>query len=265
MDCKRIADERRSPQIQAQARECIKFLECYENYNYDINSNGERFVLETMAQRQLSCIFDVGANVGDWALLAHQYFPSAKIHCFEISKPTYETLKEQTKRISNIIANDFGLSDREGEIKLKSYPDFSGLTSQIDYPHPCGSVITTGSVTCGDLYMQKHGITHVDFMKIDVEGAEDRVLQGIANAIQGRMIDVIQFEYGRVNILTKFLLYDFYALFRKHGYRVGKIYPNYVDFREYSFAHEDFLGPNYLAVREDLTDSLIRLGASSLQ
>jgi len=258
MDCKRIATERRSPQIQALASEYAKFLECYENaFDYDFNSNGERFVLETVAKRQLPCIFDVGANVGDWALLAHQTFPNATIHCFEIMKPIYETLKEQTKSAGNIIANNFGLSDRAGEVELKYYPEFGALTSQmVDYPNPCEYVLTTGPVICGDSYMQKHGITHVDFMKVDVEGAEDRVLHGFANAIENRMIDVIQFEYGRVNILTKFLLYDFYALFRKYGYRVGKIYPNYVDFREYSFAHEDFLGPNYLAVREDLVDAL---------
>jgi FkbM family methyltransferase len=256
MDRFRIANERRSPQIRAQANECIKFLECYENFNYDINSNGERFVLETLSRRQLSCIFDVGANIGTWALLANQCLPNAKIHCFEIAKPTQATLKEQTKSLSNIIVNDFGLSDRSGETTLKFYPQSVAISSIIDFPHPDSYVLTKAPVTCGDLYMQKHGIPHIDFMKLDVEGAEDRVLQGFANALRNRLIDVIQFEYGRVNILTHFLLYDFYTLFRKHGYRVGKIYPNYVDFREYSFAHEDFLGPNYLAVREELVNHL---------
>ena len=257
MDCQRIANERRSPEVRARAIECIQFLKCYENaFNHDFNTNGERFVLETLAKRRLSCIFDVGANVGDWALLAHQICPDAQIHCFEVMRLTSEELKKRTKSAGNIIVNEFGLSDSEGDVLLKFYPQYGALTSIIDYPHPGAYVLTPGSVTCGDSYMQKHGTTHVDFVKMDVEGVEDRVLQGFANALQGRMIDVIQFEYGQVNILTKFLLYDFYALFRKHGYRVGKIYPNYVDFREYSFTHEDFLGPNYLAVREDLVDLL---------
>lgn len=242
--------------MQAQASECIKFLECYENFNYDIHSNGERFVLETLARQPLTCIFDVGAHIGTWALLANQCLPNAKIHCFEIAKPTQVMLKEQTNGLSNIIVNDFGLSDREGEITLKFYPQVRDQSSIIDFPHPIDYVLMKAPVTCGDLYMQKHGITHIDFVKLDVEGAEDRVLQGFSNALQNRLIDVIQFEYGQVNILTKFLLYDFYALFRKHGYGVGKIYPNYVDFRKYSFAHEDFHGPNFLAVREELVDHL---------
>jgi FkbM family methyltransferase len=254
MDCQFIANNRRSPEVQALAKDAIKFLECYENFNYFPDLNGEYFILKAMASRNFSCIFDVGANVGKWALMAHQCFPHATIHCFEIAKPTSETLKEKTKGASNIIVNDFGLSNEDGEATLKYYPAFNSVSSQVDYPHECDSVILAGSVVRGESYMHERGITHIDFMKLDVEGAEDRVLSGLTKAVQARMIDIIQFEYGKLNILTKFLLYDFYKLFRTNGYRVGKIYPNYVEFREYSPAHETFLGPNYLAVREDRTD-----------
>jgi len=58
---------------------------------------------------------------------------------------------------------------------------------------------------------------------------------------------LVQFEYGRVNILTHFLLRDFYELFARFGYVVGKIYPDHVDFRSYDLGDEDFLGPNYFA------------------
>ena len=43
--------------------------------------------------------------------------------------------------------------------------------------------------------------------------------------------------------MTHFLLYDFYEFFETRGYVVGKIYPNYVDFRAYDLNDEDFLGP----------------------
>jgi hypothetical protein len=39
--------------------------------------------------------------------------------------------------------------------------------------------------------------------------------------------------------------------------RIGKVYPTYVEFREYDVGHEDFLGPNYLAVHASMT-SLLR-------
>ncbi len=89
----------------------------------------------------------------------------------------------------------------------------------------------------------------VDFLKLDVEGAEHLVLEGLENQLREQRVRFVQFEYGRVNILTHFLLRDFYQLFAKHGYVVGKIYPDHVDFREYDLNDEDFVGPNYLACR----------------
>jgi hypothetical protein len=68
-----------------------------------------------------------------------------------------------------------------------------------------------------------------------------------------RAIELAQFEYGRVSIVNGFLLKDFHAFFRERGYSVGKIFPNYVDFRDYNLADEDFIGPNYLACRKDNT------------
>jgi hypothetical protein len=80
------------------------------------------------------------------------------------------------------------------------------------------------------------------------------VLQGFAGMIDAGRIDVIQFEYGTGSIVTKFMLKDYYALLASNGYALGKIYPNYVEFRDYHFRHEDFTGPNILAVRSSRKD-----------
>jgi hypothetical protein len=74
------------------------------------------------------------------------------------------------------------------------------------------------------------------------------VLRGFEETMGRDAIDIIQFEYGRVNIVTHFLLRDFYEYLEPRGYVIGKIYPGYVDFRPYSVDFEDFRGPNYLAV-----------------
>lgn len=34
------------------------------------------------------------------------------------------------------------------------------------------------------------------------------------------------------------------------GYCVGKLYPDYVEFRDYHYRHEDFCGLNMIAVRK---------------
>ena len=94
---------------------------------------------------------------------------------------------------------------------------------------------------------------------MDVEGLEGAVLRGFTRTLDQRRIEVVQFEYGRASILTKILLRDLYEILSSRGYEVGKIYPDHVEFREYAFAHEDFLGPNYLAVRKERGDLRRRL------
>ena len=47
------------------------------------------------------------------------------------------------------------------------------------------------------------------------------------------------------------ILRDFHTLFAEHGYVVGKLFPDHVDFRAYDLKDEDFLGPNYLACAAD--------------
>ena len=88
---------------------------------------------------------------------------------------------------------------------------------------------------------------------------EDRVLKGFGELLERGAIRVIQFEYGRVNIESHFLLKDFYKLLSGFGYVLGKIYPTEVLFKDYEYTDEDFLGPNYLAVLRTETALIQRL------
>ena len=252
------AYNRKSPFFIALAKNCQTFLKAYENLNYHPESNGECFILQVLSklfsQETEVCIFDVGANIGEWTLMANQIFPTAKIHAFEIAHPTFKILKSKTQAFSNIVANDYGLSDKIEEVQLRYFPNASTLTTITEYPHNLDCVTIKGSVVNGDSYIQAHKIEHIHFVKIDVEGAEHLVLNGLLQAISNKQIDVIQFEYGQVNIITKALLIDFYQFFYGQGYKIGKIYPNYVEFTDYGFTQENFLGPNYLAIRQERHD-----------
>jgi FkbM family methyltransferase len=242
------------------ARKCARFTECYENAsNYNFDTNGERFVLEALSSRSAGCVFDVGANVGDWMTMAHGNLPNASIHCFEIVAETASTLRARSAGIPAITVNAFGLSNHAGEVRIKCFPGYSALASMIDVCHEFASTQGTGRVVRGDDYCRERGIERIDFVKIDVEAAEWMVLEGFANMIRDGGIDVIQFEYGTGSIVTKFMLKDYYDFFAPHGYALGKIYPNYVEFRDYSFRHEDFAGPNFLAVRRNRDDLIRRL------
>jgi hypothetical protein len=107
--------------------------------------------------------------------------------------------------------------------------------------------------------MRENNVDRIDFLKIDVEGAECKVLSGFSEAFAQRAIDIVQFEYGQINIVANYLLRDFYQFFEQYGFAIGKIYPNYVDFKSYSLADEDFRGPNYVACRRELSEYMALL------
>jgi hypothetical protein len=144
------------------------------------------------------------------------------------------------------------MSDHTGEAEVNYFAGGSGVATLVDdATYEFFGVETEkvqARVTSGDEFCAEHSIDQIDFLKIDVEGAEWDVLRGFESMLSRGAIRAVQFEYGYANVLTKHMLRDFHQLFEAADLLVGKIYPTYVDFRTYRLTDEDFLGPNYLAV-----------------
>lgn len=240
-----------SPVAQALARSAAFVIGAVRNHNYDAETNGEYWLLRRLSQFPLKTIWDAGANVGDWTRMAKQCFPAATIYAFEIHPDTFQELSRRTAGLTGVIPANLGLSDSEGSVELHCYGNQSTLSSLLAYPHDLPRRTIPCKVVTGDGYSTANGINQIDFLKMDVEGAEPQVLRGLAHTIERGGVDLIQFEYGRVNILSRFLLRDFYEYLALEGYLIGKLYPAYVDFREYRLTDEDFLGPNYIACRKE--------------
>lgn len=251
-----VAQNRRSLPVKSFALFCKNiYKEGYENWNYDFDKNGESRVMKALAQFELKTVLDVGANIGDWSTIALKLYPQAKIHAFEIVPQTFAILKNNIQaNNTRIVLNNFGLSDSKQTIDIKYAAESNGQSSMFSFLEQDQYEVVPCEVIAGDSYVEKHKIDHIDFLKIDTEGAEHLVLQGFEHTFAKQNVDVVQFEYGQVNILSKFLLYDFYSFFEKLGYKVGKIYPNYVDFKAYDFEDENFIGPNYVAIKASRGD-----------
>ena len=260
-----LARQRRNLLVRKLAGLCQRYLGWFSNLNYDLLTNGESFVLEKLGGFRPRVLFDVGANIGDWSLEAKRRCPAAEVHAFEIAAPTFESLVANTRHLKGMHCRMAGLSDVEGAIRIRYYGAFPALTTCTEYPHPLPFTELEARVITGDSYAAQNGIEHIDLLKIDVEGMEEKVLTGFQRMFAGRAIDLVQFEYGRVSIVNRFLLRDFHAFFLERGYVVGKIFPNYVDFRDYDLADEDFMGPNYLACLEDKMDYMQTFGGSAVR
>lgn len=231
------------------------YRKAYNNLNYDMSTNGEFSLLRKLAKFDFETIMDVGANKGDYTLACLNNFVDARIHSFEIAPATFLKL---TSNISSDRAklNNFGLSNKDGSFILNFNRDDDGSSSLVE-----GSNIHGGNwerieapVIRGDDYCQSEGIKSIDLLKIDVEGAEHMVLDGFSRNFEDGLVSTVQFEFGMVNIYSKYLLKDFYEFFGKYGFTLGPVMPQGVDFKEYNTRDEDFQGPpNFFAVHTSKT------------
>ncbi len=244
------------------------------NKQYNIQLNGEAALLRRLAYFNPQVVFDVGANIGDWSLTAGQYLPNAMIHAFEIAPPTASELRRRTWPLQNKIKlNEFGLGERAGEVKVYLSPESSTATSTLRAAIDASAVEhrirqineINAEITTGDAYLHREGIPRVDLLKIDVEGAEMSVLEGFAGSFEKRAVDLVQFEYGHLNLATRCFLADLHGFFTARGFVVGKIFPEGVAFKEYDLSDEDFVGPNYLACHRDRTDIIEALRCPPLR
>jgi FkbM family methyltransferase len=256
-----IAHHRRSRGVQA-LHQLASFVEsAYRNDGTSCDENGERNVLTKLRAANFHTAFDVGANYGEWLIASLAAWPQCQVHAFEPAPLTFQRLQgclANSGHRERAILNCVGLSDATGEQTMFYFPEYPDLTCDLPRygARPC--VPFQARTATADDYAESHSIATVDFLKIDVEGAEHRVLKGFSKHLAARRVHCLQFEYGAFSTQTKFLLGDYYALLSA-DYWIGKIYPTYVDFREYDWTMEDFRFANYCCVsklRSDLRDLL---------
>jgi FkbM family methyltransferase len=252
---------RRNRIVKALAKQSWKNWSAFENQDFRLTRNGETWLAARIGAwfgpSAPGAYIDVGANRGEWSDHLSAACRYAHVHAIEIAPATYEALKGSIGQRANVTLHNVGLSNSEGEVTL--YLNRSSETTGL-YHHPAEANVksATAKVMRGDAFLKAQDITHVHFMKIDVEGAEFDVLSGLEGALSEGMIDVIQFEYGIFNIASRKLLMDFYDCLSPH-YEIGKLFPRFVEFRAYHITQEDFAPANYIAVRRELAPLIAHL------
>ena len=112
-------------------------------------------------------IFDIGAWKGDTAyFFSKKCSDDAKIYAFEPDNYAYEILEKVKNKykLNNVITKNILFSNTEKEI------DFISMIS--DVPAVKKNAITI------DQFVEENNIEKIDFIKMDVEGAEKTILEG---------------------------------------------------------------------------------------
>ncbi len=226
------------------------FIVSSENKNPDFNTNGENWLWSRLSTLKMDCIFDVGANIGDWSIGALNKLSPKRIYAFEPIPDTFELL---TKNIGNleVFPQKIALSDFTGELELNFSLEKSYLSSSFSNAENSSFKKTICEVQKGDNFCDIFKVDKIDFLKIDTEGNDYKVLKGFEEKIKNRKIRLIQFEYGPFSIVSKDLLKNFYDFLNQYGYVIGKIYPNHIELREFHIHSENFILSNFIAFRAD--------------
>jgi FkbM family methyltransferase len=132
-------------------------------------------------------VIDAGANVGQYTLLAASSVgDSGFVHSFEPVPRNYERLRDQVtaNRAANVKLNRLALWHEPAELRL-------GLpTDEVnDGSYSVGAagdstvpVVTAPAVRLDD-YVRENAIGQVDFIKMDIEGAEWSALRGMSDIL----------------------------------------------------------------------------------
>jgi FkbM family methyltransferase len=119
---------------------------------------------------------DLGSNIGMSSTYA-ELKGASKIYSIEPDPNIFECLTKNSG--SNWILDNVAISDHMGNLAIKLWPSDEKILVQ--------------SITF-DNYIQKHNITKIDYLKIDIEGAELPVIYSISDKNWG-LIDKLFIEY----------------------------------------------------------------------
>jgi FkbM family methyltransferase len=220
---------------------------------WDIAS--EVSVASALLKTSTPVLFDVGANYGSWSTQMLKVCPGClKLVLIEPQVQCLDSLEKIT--FPNKVIYPCAVSDHQGEMSFFSAEQKRGWAAASLFErretyfskiHQRASVVPIRKL---DDIIQENDLSRIDFMKIDVEGAELLVLKGAEASLQRRKIKAISFEFGSGNINSRTFFRDFWDFLRSYGFCVARILPGGKMFKieEYDEDLEYFRGAtNYVA------------------
>ena len=165
-----------------------------KNSYYDYLTN---LIMQRVERSHGSVWIDVGAHKGDILREMLTSAPEAEFLAFEPIPKFYQILKNKFPG-SNVHVFNMALSDHAGRVSFNfvtTNPGYSGF-KQREYPSEAETIeeIFVKTETL-DSIMQNMNLGKVNFIKIDVEGAELEVLSGSIETLRSYK-PIIVFEHG---------------------------------------------------------------------
>lgn len=193
------------------------------------------FITRRMSEAPNRVFVDVGANIGYFTILVAMRYPQSSVVSIEAFPPTVEKLRLNLGRNSakNVRIIDVAVSDTQGIIEFfYAGPRNEGATTTVERRFES----TALPVTCKPLseLLTDDEIAAARLIKIDVEGAEARVINGLDSILEliPKDCEVIVEITGDSIESSKFI----FDTFTSHDFNAYEIENDY-DVRSYLYPH----------------------------
>lgn len=115
-------------------------------------------------------IVDAGANIGMATVFFANRHPNATIYAIEPAADNYEVLCKNIEKYPHVVPICCGLMGTVGKGRILDEGSTLGYQVELNGADSNGVICTTVDAIC-----QQYNISHIDLLKIDIEGAEKEV------------------------------------------------------------------------------------------
>lgn len=209
------------------------FLDAFDSLGLLINSDVNTLLLTEFVKKEIKkgdVVLDIGANIGYYTLLfAKAVGGTGRVFAFEPDVDNFALLKKNVEinGYKNVIVEQKAVSDLTSKVRLYLSEDNKG-DHRIYDSHDHRRSVEIGSVSLDDYFKDYTG--KINFIKMDIQGSEERAMKGMFKVLEGNKNIKIVTEFwpaglkksdcepaSFLNIFTKlnFTLYNFNALRNK--------------------------------------------------
>lgn len=208
-------------------------------------------IVKSLLREGDTCL-DVGANFGWYSTLFHKYCgANGQVHAFEPMPPTFAELEQNYElmgRPANVLINNLALGEKPDELTINLFEGLSTGHASFSDQGRADAISYKCKVVTLDSYIEEKRVGDVNFVKVDIEGAEMMFLKGATKLFEQKIPPVWLMEMALqqtknfgyepndlINFMREKADYDFY--------RVDEINTKLVKFE--NFAEND-IGANVI-------------------